>query len=632
MSWIEKLDRTYDNNLGNIANSMDAVPLLPLFFSIQNAQLEVVLDGQGQFLDATVVMKDDAQTIIPATEASAGRSGSKIAPHALCDTLQYVAGDYLAYGGNPEKKKNESGYEQYVKALQGWVESSKNCKLQSVLTYLKKRVLIRDLIEKKVLFTGINGKLLKEWAEPTDAPPIFKAIKKANKTGQYEAFVRFSVEIPGQNPRELWKDDEIRESWGRYCATMHANPSLCMVSGQIASIAVNHPKNIRYPGDGAKIISSNDTDGFTYLGRFTSDIEACCIGIEITQKAHSALRWLIARQGWRDGDQAIVAWAVSGAEVPDPLADTYSLLTGGQMGPVSQQVAYTAQEVGLALSKKLSGYAAKFNPTEDIVVMGLDSATPGRMAITFYRELASSALINRIETWHRECAWPQRFSNDRVFVGAPAPRDIAEAAFGKKLDDKLKRATVERILPCIIDGLEIPLDLVGSCVRRACNRSGVESWEWEKTLGIACALYKMYHKERSYPMALDRERKTRDYLFGRLLALAEHLESRALYVGGEKRATNAEKLMQRFADRPHSTWLNIETGLVPYEVRLGAKRSGFLYAVKQEIDDVMTSFEVDDFVSDKRLSGEFLLAYHCQRAALRPDPAQPIVDTEDDSE
>jgi CRISPR-associated protein Csd1 len=137
-------------------------------------------------------------------------------------------------------------------------------------------------------------------------------------------------------------------------------------------------------------------------------------------------------------------------------------------------------------------------------------------------------------------------------------------------------------------------------------------------------------------MPLERERNSRDYLYGRLLALAEHLESRALHVGGEKRATNSEKLMQRFADRPYSTWLILETGLTPYKVRLRAKRPGFLHKVETEIDEVVNAFNPDDFTSDKRLAGEFLLGYHCQREALRPTSGQgegqDATDTEDDSE
>lgn len=118
-------------------------------------------------------------------------------------------------------------------------------------------------------------------------------------------------------------------------------------------------------------------------------------------------------------------------------------------------------------------------------------------------------------------------------------------------------------------------------------------------------------------MALERERVTRDYLYGRLLALAEHLEGRALYLSGEKRETNAVKLMQRFADRPHSTWLNIETSLTPYMVRLRANSPGFLAVMKKELDEVFTLFITDEFLSDRRLTGEFLLGYHCQRSALR---------------
>jgi CRISPR-associated protein Csd1 len=633
MSWIEKLYQTYENNQDKVANPNDTVPLLPLFHSTQNAQIHVVLDGHSNLLSADIVSKDNATTIIPATEASAGRAGAKIAPHALFDTLQYVAGDYLAYGGNPNKKKNESGFWPYIEALEGWAISSESRKLQSVLAYLKKGKLISDLVEKKVLIVGNDGKLAQEWIEPTEAPPIFKVIKQANKKGQFEAFVRFSVETPGINPSELWKDTELWESWAHYYSALQGNRNVCMVTGATVNVASNHPKNIRYSGDGAKLISSNDTEGFTYLGRFTSDSEACGIGIEVTQKAHSALRWLIERQGRRDGDQAVVAWAVSGVDVPDPQWDTFSLLFGGEQAVAPPKSGYTAQEVGVALSKKMNGYAAKIQSTENVIVLGLDSASPGRMAISYYRELTGSEFLARIEAWHTGCCWQQYFGKERIFFGAPAPRDIAEVAFGRRIDEKLRKATIERLLPCIVDGAPVPRDLVESCIRRASNRNGIEYWQWEKALGIACALYKKLNEKEGYSMALDRERKSRDYLYGRLLALAEHLEERALYVGGEKRATNAEKLMQRFADHPYTTWRILEADLLPpYKVRLSVKRSGFLHAMQQEIDAVCCLFATDDFVSDLRLSGEFLLGYHCQRAELKQPPSHNKIDSTDESE
>ncbi len=118
-------------------------------------------------------------------------------------------------------------------------------------------------------------------------------------------------------------------------------------------------------------------------------------------------------------------------------------------------------------------------------------------------------------------------------------------------------------------------------------------------------------------MGLEPERRSRDYLYGRLLAIAEHTEERALYIGGEKRDTNAAKLMQRFADHPFSTWRIIEGGLTPYKTRLQSKRPAFLHHMKKLLDAVHALFLDEEFQSDKKLSGEYLLGYHCQRLELQ---------------
>ena len=113
-------------------------------------------------------------------------------------------------------------------------------------------------------------------------------------------------------------------------------------------------------------------------------------------------------------------------------------------------------------------------------------------------------------------------------------------------------------------------------------------------------------------MALEEDRTSRDYLYGRLLALADNLEEWSLKQSGEQRQTNAVRLMQRFSERPFSTWRAIELSLAPYRARLG--RPGKKRV--NQISEVMALFETDDFVSDKKLSGEFLLGYHCQKQAL----------------
>ena len=101
------------------------------------------------------------------------------------------------------------------------------------------------------------------------------------------------------------------------------------------------------------------------------------------------------------------------------------------------------------------------------------------------------------------------------------------------------------------------------------------------------------------------------------MAIADHIEEMALWINGENRPTNAARLMQRFADRPFSTWRTIELSLQPYMHRLQGSRGGFLSNRKKELDAVASSFQKEDFTLDKPLTGEFLLGYHCQRMLYR---------------
>ena len=118
-------------------------------------------------------------------------------------------------------------------------------------------------------------------------------------------------------------------------------------------------------------------------------------------------------------------------------------------------------------------------------------------------------------------------------------------------------------------------------------------------------------------MSLEVDNTSRDYLYGRLLAVAERVEKIALSVANEKRITTAERLMHRFADRPYSTWRTIELALKPYMQRLQGSKSGFLNNQLTLLDEIMDTFDGDEFSSDQKLSGEFLLAYHCQRQFFR---------------
>jgi CRISPR-associated protein Csd1 len=617
MSWLAKLYETYDH----IDSKIEQNSLWPISHFVKNAHVEVVISSEGEFLKGRSKILNGAEcpTLIPATESSAGRAGAKIAPHPLCDEIGYCASDH--------PKISADRADAYLTQIKGWAESELlHPKLTAIYRYLKK------------------GRLWADLSNEIDFPvTVIKQDKKTKeKVAVEKTFIRWRVEEVGNPVSGTWEDKGLIEAWIDYDAGVNSKPGFCVIDGNESRVAQNHSRFIRWPGDGAKLISSNDHSGFTFRGRFTDSkttmdregIQSVSIGYVPTQKAHNALRWLLSNQGFRNGEQAYVAWAISGKPIPDPFQNTLSLLDT----PITfQELVEDSRRVELdhgidlgasfaqKLHKYLAGYSVNPDPNEQIVVMGIDSATTGRMAVIYYRELMESEFFERLNRWHNNFAWIQNFGKEAHFVGAPSPKDIAWAAHCTKLgesgraeiNEKLQKSVVERLLPCIIDGVPVPRDLILSSVRRVSNRVGLDRWEWEKCLGIACSLYKGTNCERRYEMALEEDRITRDYLYGRLLAVAEQIESMALFFAHERRDTTAARLMQRFSDRPFSTWKTIEDALVPYKARIQTKASGLLDGYKELLDHIHDLFEGDDYVNDGRLSGEYLLGYHCQRKWLR---------------
>lgn len=531
MSWIQKLYETYEQCAGRGDLSDSAPSLEPICHTSQQAHIEVTIDKKGNFLRANVIPKGQGVTLVPCTEASVGRSGSKPINHPLCDKLQYLAGDFLKFGGvvtSGFASTPTEPHETYLSNLSDWANSSfTHPKVIAIQTYVQKGCLINDLVREKILPINEDGQLLAEWAgDKKESPEIFGIMPNGNSPDG--AVIRWRVEIPSEPLPETWKDQCLMNAWIGFYSSQKDSKGLCLVTGEILNLAEQHPAKLRHGADKAKFISSNDTSGFTFRGRFVDADQACGVGFEVTQKAHNALRWLIARQAYHDKKtgQVIVAWAVTGKRIPDPLANSFDLFgvetdkPDAKHEPVSQGNA--GQAFGQRLAKKLAGYRVELGSTKEIVVMGLDSATPGRMTMTYYRELSCSEFLERVEAWHKEHAWYQNYGHDFgkeiKFIGAPAPKDIAEAAFGGR-NEKLLKSTVEHLLPCIIDGQLVPRDLVESVTRRACNRLGMERKkrngktyedEWEKVLGIACALFSGYHKKRGYQMALELNRTSRD--------------------------------------------------------------------------------------------------------------------------
>lgn len=276
---------------------------------------------------------------------------------------------------------------------------------------------------------------------------------------------------------------------------------------------------------------------------------------------------------------------------------------------------------------------------DPMVVVILDAATTGRLGVTFYCELQKDEYIKRILQWHVDAAWPlTSFKKSIVegaervnvvqYEGAPSFTDIINCACdtsdrSSKSYKRFAKDVKERLIECMFGGAQFPMSILNAACHKVTRPMGYDNIRvWRRDFEIACSLWKKHYidetrkqhrQEDVITMYLEPNRDDRDYLYGRLLALADNFEESVLRKQGVKdRPTNAIKLMSNFTAKPYTTWGTLWKQLTPY---LKSANGGSWF--RNEVDDVMALFKEGDFEDNKALSPMFLLGYSCQRRASR---------------
>lgn len=617
-------------------NSNEKKTLLPIFHMTFKSAICVTLDNQGKFIRAKRDRKETT-IIIPCTESSFGRS-SKPAAHPLCDQLDYV-------GGIDDDKT-----QAFLVALDSW---KGNCEvLNAIRIYIAGKTIINDLS---------NSDIFKdtEYQETKDASGKNLDIEKIRKIG-----VRFTVQIAGKIIN-VWESLELRNAWISYMNINTASNAEMFdyLSGDdVRKLATQHPKNINSFTGNAKLLSCNDTSNFTFRGRFAEQNDAIIVDYVQSQKMHQMLRWLIANYGYAVDSQVIVTWAVdSNAEVKAKAQDnSYDLF--GEMKTVktdadvfSEVNSHLHADYAKKIKDVLQGYgsANKLKQhSRKICIAVFDAATTGRMGVVFYQELPENAYLENIVNWHNDTsyhltAWKKdkdENGKDKAkpihFIGAPSYDDILFAIYGKSRGDKsydtLKKKVRKQLLECMFGNFALPKSMLEMAGNRAShpmsfNESNGKFNEndWKRSLNITCALARKFYKQQKEEIKLeiDTSRTDRDYLFGRLLSVADKMEGYALYKSGVKRPTNAVKFMSAFQVKPYSTWGQLYNQLIPYKNQLSGA-----YYFQSLIDEIMELFQNGDYENNSPLSPLYLLGYSAQNRALSKKNNNENLEVNDDDD
>lgn len=606
MGWMQKCCQTYDNNVAFAGKITEGATLCPLYFITQKAQIEVTLREDGSFVSATAVRKGEEDTLIPVTERSASRS-SGVCAHPLCDQLIYFG---LGHPNYPDSDLYEEKYLVYRNGLQAWaIRADAHFLIKAVYAYCCSGNIVSDLSKAGVIACDETGRLQKG---------------NINATAYEKCLIRWRVISDKGVKAESWASPELFANYAQYYeeSLLTGDRALCYVTGEEAIIAQNHPKGIVRFANGAKLISANDSSGFTYRGRFSEAGQAYTVGAVTSQKAHSALRWLVANQAVFCGGRTFLCWNTAGYRPPDCVG-SFRWMDEDEDEPSTPTTEPQYREY---IKRVLRGHHDALvtlqTADRDVEIIALDAATTGRLSVTYYNELAGSDYLDRLERWQTNCCWFCYPKDGQWIIATPSLREIAEFAYGTqqgafvKADDKVLREQVQLLIGCVVGGTRVSRSIVQALVARCSHPQAYEETNYRKLLYIACAMIRVYHNQlnQEVTMELDTNNKNRSYLFGRLLAVAEKAERATYGREDQGREPNAIRLQSAFVQHPMHTWKILEGALIPYYARLNA---GSRKYYKDLIGEIVSSFDPADLSSmNKPLEDLYLIGYYLQRKEL----------------
>jgi CRISPR-associated protein Csd1 len=633
--WYQNLAETYDKMSLVTGVSGDCwKPLVPIYFIAKPAQIKIIIERSigednaeiAKFVSAELIQKDLKTKqypimIIPSRGEAEARSGNAEA-FPLNELLGWC-----------HKLNKEEYFDAYKKQLGNFKDNSNgNPNVAALYSYINGETLEDDLIFDAELFKNKNE--LKEHSKD---------------------FVRFVIRYNGIDTY-LDKDRDIKTAWVNLMKPKNTAATLCYDLGYNDDLLTDYPK---IQGN-AKILSANDDRNFVFRGRFKSSGEAFALSKANALKVHKMLANLMENVGLRVDKQIILTWAIDNSpQIEQPYNasnDFWDEMQELTVKTDNDKLIEAKSVIGVDYAEKIRNALLSLNsditsPSCKIAIMALDAVTSGRMSITFYQEFERGRYYRKIADWHNSVKWEIPYRKKEkdekgkertkypTFIGCPSIDDIISAVYGKGASDKsygkIKKSARERLIHCIFTGESLPQDMLTQSFYRASNPLALEGktsknsnakwFEWNKTLGVACALYRKKHyeiKKEEISMTLDETRTDRDYLFGRLIAVAEKIEQTARYRQGNRedaRPTVACCYMNTFVAAPFQTWKVISQQIQPYKQMLDKQEFNGSGYYQRIIDDITMKFQDDDFERKGALGPLYLLGYSAQRKRFDDD-------------
>lgn len=641
MSLMNALLETYnyalDNGLvDNPKLSTSGLTLLPVYHSSKVSGgediFEITLDNNSNAIDGRFLLKEEI-IVFPITEHSITRSGSKVAPHAISDELSYLAKEI-------DSEKNK----EYIKGIKDLLDYEIEHNYENfriIGNYIVKNEIYQDFL--KFYLGNVEYTVNKDNFKLSYEKVGGKGKIQKKSLDLKKIFITFKIEKELSGDVTLTKDVGLHNFYIDYVRNKNSlsnELSYCDITGKLDYCVENHRGIIGM----AKLVSvSNNKE--TYYGRFKKGKDIYRIGYESSQKVHNMLKYLIENKNHSSfiGEGAHIANWLS----QDLDKGGIDLLSG--IDDEDEDFEYeekTMDVLGGELSNNLSKYflgrGSGFEVKGDFYILIIEKISNGRVSVKYFKRLSRSEAYQRVTDWYKSTNWKFYSYQLKKFINkSPSLYQITNFIYGQENNDgnldcknkKLKRSTIERLIPCIIDSQKLPKDILKSTFYKLSNKLSYKK-SWDSALNIGCSLIKKYKNDYKN-LVIDAENigevkqleESRSFYYGKLMAIYEKVEldaTRGKVMNEESkesknvsvRITNSDRLWSSMIRTPERTRFILESKIKPYMNMLKKGNPGsyvFYDKLITEITVELMNLEKSSEQTKGSLNEDFILGYYYQK-------------------
>ena len=557
--------------------------LLPLYHtSLKSNGKNVVLvklDQDGSFYKAEF-MSDNQTIIFPVTSNSVARSGSNPAPHPLVDKFSYYISEV-----------SQSQYDDFHKQLASWIAYCEEGKVKDFLMKIQHFILQTDFL------SNILQSLYGEHYQREGLKITYSDSDGKNKTVDLSAyFLEFSiVQFHGFKDESVTSYKALHQSFISFITANRDNLGTCNISGRMEQITNKH----RGLMGNAKIISVSNK-GEAYKGRFKEREDVFSVGYETSEKIHLMIKYLLENNNsstWLESSQYLINWFsddLANESQLDIVKPAFNDLFEDDEDEKDSHVFIKPNEENKNIGSSFIKGQKLFGNDATYYVAILNKTSNGRIALKYFRQVQVSQLLKNLETWQENYSWETKTKSGNYKLRTPTFNEIINAAYGidreryLELDnDSFKSDQYQQLVTALIDGRSIPNTIVKKLEDNIKQRQKY-SKHWYQVQQVSLAiLHKQYGRE--FKPMLDHENTNRSYLFGRLLAIFELIETQRYRIDGNNQEgiTNAERYWNAYTSQPAKLMMNLTNKIKPYEETVKLNAHGIFNKLDKERAEII---------------------------------------------